>query len=70
MNTILTLLFMGQWYSECVGMNSDPRVKDSLWPHTPLDLANIRRWSFMIRSFFGEQQGEFKLDIKSVAAFY
>jgi hypothetical protein len=36
----------------------------------PLDLANIRRWSFMIRSFFGEQQGEFKLDIKSVAAFY
>ncbi|OLN97089.1 Uncharacterized protein C9E9.15-like protein 1 [Colletotrichum chlorophyti] len=34
----------------------------------PLDLANIKRVNFMIRSFFAEQDGDFQLHIKSVIA--
>ena len=34
-----------------------------------LDLAKIRRWSFMIRSFFDEQDGEFDLSIRSIFAY-
>ncbi|OTB02176.1 hypothetical protein M426DRAFT_322884 [Hypoxylon sp. CI-4A] len=35
---------------------------------TPLRLDHIKRISFMMRSFFGEQHGSFKLDIKYIAA--
>ena len=34
-----------------------------------LDLGNIRRWSFMIRSFFDKQYGEFSMTINCVCAF-
>ncbi|KAK1955977.1 complex I intermediate-associated protein 30 [Colletotrichum sublineola] len=34
----------------------------------PLDLSNIKRANFMIRSFFAEQAGDFELHIKSVIA--
>ncbi|KAL0934218.1 complex I intermediate-associated protein 30 [Colletotrichum truncatum] len=34
----------------------------------PLDLSNIKRISFMMRSFFGEQQGDFNLTIAHLAA--
>ncbi|KAI1816564.1 NADH:ubiquinone oxidoreductase intermediate-associated protein 30 [Poronia punctata] len=34
----------------------------------PLDVANIKRISIMMRSFFGEQQGPFNLEIQYVAA--
>ncbi|KAJ5114247.1 complex I intermediate-associated protein 30-domain-containing protein [Penicillium alfredii] len=35
----------------------------------PLDPGNVKRVSIMIRSFFGEQQGEFSLEIVSLAGF-
>lgn len=35
----------------------------------PLNPADIRRWSFMIRSFFDQQHGEFSLSIRSVSAY-
>lgn len=35
----------------------------------PLDTAGIKRVSFMMRSFFGDQQGDFSLVIRHVAAF-
>ncbi|KAJ5111126.1 hypothetical protein N7532_001661 [Penicillium argentinense] len=34
----------------------------------PLDLKNIKRFGIMVRSFFGEQEGSFELDIVSIAA--
>ncbi|KAI0129585.1 CIA30 family protein [Xylariales sp. AK1849] len=34
----------------------------------PLDLENIKRISIMMRSFFGEQEGPFRLEISSIAA--
>lgn len=34
----------------------------------PLDTADIKRVSFMMRSFFGDQQGDFSLVIRHVAA--
>ncbi|KAJ6111930.1 hypothetical protein N7523_007991 [Penicillium sp. IBT 18751x] len=34
----------------------------------PLDLKNIKRFSIMIRSFFGEQDGDFELGVVSIAA--
>lgn len=34
-----------------------------------LDTANIRRWSFMIRSFFDKQHGEFSMCMNCVCAF-
>ncbi|KAI1132792.1 CIA30-domain-containing protein [Nemania abortiva] len=34
----------------------------------PLDLANIRRVSIMMRSFFGEQEGAFDLELENIAA--
>ncbi|KAJ4514274.1 hypothetical protein HRR83_006773 [Exophiala dermatitidis] len=34
----------------------------------PLDVSDIRRVSIMIRSFFGSQQGEFRLRIHSLTA--
>ncbi|KAF7718773.1 Uncharacterized protein PECH_004240 [Penicillium ucsense] len=34
----------------------------------PLDLNNIKRFSIMIRSFFGGQEGAFSLNIVSIAA--
>ncbi|KAJ5233961.1 uncharacterized protein N7469_005727 [Penicillium citrinum] len=34
----------------------------------PLDLKNIKRFGIMVRSFFGEQEGPFELDIISIAA--
>jgi hypothetical protein len=34
----------------------------------PLDLKKIRRVSIMIRSFFGAQEGDFSLSIRSIAA--
>ncbi|PVH87167.1 CIA30-domain-containing protein [Cadophora sp. DSE1049] len=35
----------------------------------PLDLKHIKRISFMMRSFFGSQEGAFSLSITSVSAF-
>ncbi|KAI1260219.1 NADH:ubiquinone oxidoreductase intermediate-associated protein 30 [Xylariaceae sp. FL1019] len=34
----------------------------------PLDLANIKRVSIMMRSFFGDQEGSFKLQLEYIAA--
>jgi hypothetical protein len=34
----------------------------------PLDLQNVKRISFMCRSFFGEQEGSFCLEIEYIAA--
>ncbi|KEY70763.1 hypothetical protein S7711_03259 [Stachybotrys chartarum IBT 7711] len=34
----------------------------------PLDLANIKRVGLMMRSFFGEQDGDFSLDLHGIAA--
>lgn len=34
----------------------------------PLNTKNIKRWSFMMRSFFGSQEGDFSVEIKSVKA--
>ncbi|TGO31265.1 hypothetical protein BPAE_0001g01630 [Botrytis paeoniae] len=34
----------------------------------PLDLKNIKRFSIMMRSFFGTQEGDFSLDIISISA--
>jgi len=34
----------------------------------PLDTKSIKRWSFMMRSFFGSQEGDFSVEIKSVKA--
>ncbi|KAK9420060.1 putative NADH:ubiquinone oxidoreductase intermediate-associated protein 30 domain-containing protein [Seiridium unicorne] len=34
----------------------------------PLDLKNVKRISIMMRSFFGEQEGSFRLEIKSISA--
>ncbi|KAF7172138.1 hypothetical protein CNMCM5623_004392 [Aspergillus felis] len=35
----------------------------------PLDLKNVKQITIMIRSFFGTQEGDFSLDIASIAAF-
>jgi len=35
----------------------------------PLDLQHVKRISFMMRSFFGSQEGDFSLSITSVSAF-
>ncbi|KZL64708.1 complex i intermediate-associated protein 30 [Colletotrichum incanum] len=35
----------------------------------PLDVSNIKRISFMMRSFFGTQEGDFSLTIAHMAAF-
>ncbi|CAI7571118.1 unnamed protein product [Penicillium glandicola] len=35
----------------------------------PLDLSHIRRFRIMIRSFFGEQQGDFSLKVQSIELF-
>ncbi|KAL4805770.1 complex I intermediate-associated protein 30-domain-containing protein [Aspergillus unguis] len=37
-------------------------VKDA----KPLDLENVKRMSLMMRSFFGEQEGEFRLAVRSI----
>ena len=34
----------------------------------PLKTESIKRWSFMMRSFFGDQEGDFSVEIKSVKA--
>lgn len=34
----------------------------------PLNIGGIKRWSFMMRSFFGDQEGDFLVEIKSVKA--
>ncbi|KAI1343024.1 CIA30 family protein-like protein [Xylariaceae sp. FL0016] len=34
----------------------------------PLKLSNIKRVSIMMRSFFGEQEGEFNVELESIAA--
>ncbi|KAI0601952.1 CIA30 family protein-like protein [Biscogniauxia sp. FL1348] len=34
----------------------------------PLDLTSVKRISFMMRSFFGEQEGPFELEIQYIAA--
>jgi hypothetical protein len=34
-----------------------------------LNAAGIRRWSFMIRSFFDQQHGEFSMSIRSVCTY-
>lgn len=34
----------------------------------PLNTKSIKRWSFMMRSFFGGQEGDFSVEIKSVKA--
>lgn len=34
----------------------------------PLDLKNIRRFSIMVRSFFGGQEGDFELNVVSISA--
>ncbi|KAE8453692.1 hypothetical protein EG329_009203 [Mollisiaceae sp. DMI_Dod_QoI] len=36
----------------------------------PLDLKNIKRMSLMMRSFFGTQQGDFSMSIRSISAFH
>lgn len=41
------------------------RLKDDA---VKLDIGNIRRWSFMIRSFFA-QHGEFSMSIRCVCAY-
>ncbi|CRK20972.1 hypothetical protein HYQ45_006528 [Verticillium longisporum] len=47
-----------------------PTYRGKPKPDTPpLDLAHVQRISFMMRSFFGEQQGDFELAINHVAAF-
>jgi Complex I intermediate-associated protein 30 (CIA30) len=33
-----------------------------------LDLSRIRRWSFMIRSFFDKQRGDFNIGIRRISA--
>ncbi|KAJ4361614.1 hypothetical protein N0V95_001690 [Ascochyta clinopodiicola] len=35
---------------------------------SPLNTKSIKRWSFMMRSFFGGQEGDFSVEIKSVKA--
>ena len=35
---------------------------------SPLNTKNVKRWSFMMRSFFGDQEGDFSVEIKSVKA--
>ncbi|KZM24451.1 uncharacterized protein EKO05_0001518 [Ascochyta rabiei] len=35
---------------------------------SPLNTKSIKRWSFMMRSFFGDQEGDFSVEIKSVKA--
>ncbi|KAI0811745.1 NADH:ubiquinone oxidoreductase intermediate-associated protein 30 [Xylaria sp. FL0064] len=35
----------------------------------PLNLADIRSVSIMVRSFFGQQEGPFELELKHIAAF-
>jgi len=35
---------------------------------TPLDISKIKRFSIMMRSFFGDQEGDFSLSILSIAA--
>ena len=34
-----------------------------------LDISKVRRWSFMIRSFFDEQDGEFRLCLRCVCGY-
>lgn len=34
----------------------------------PLNAKSVKRWSFMMRSFFGTQEGDFSVEIKSVKA--
>ncbi|KAI1487605.1 NADH:ubiquinone oxidoreductase intermediate-associated protein 30 [Biscogniauxia mediterranea] len=34
----------------------------------PLDLTSVKRISFMMRSFFGEQEGPFELELQYIAA--
>ncbi|KAJ8113753.1 hypothetical protein OPT61_g4187 [Boeremia exigua] len=34
----------------------------------PLNTKSVKRWSFMMRSFFGDQEGDFAVEIKSVKA--
>jgi len=34
----------------------------------PLNTKSIKRWSFMMRSFFGSQEGDFSVEIRSVKA--
>ena len=34
----------------------------------PLNTKSVKRWSFMMRSFFGDQEGDFSVEIKSVKA--
>ncbi|GME23053.1 Cia30 family protein [Neofusicoccum parvum] len=34
----------------------------------PIDLTDIKRFSIMMRSFFGSQEGDFSLSIKSISA--
>lgn len=34
----------------------------------PLNTKSVKRWSFMMRSFFGSQEGDFSVEIKSVKA--
>ncbi|CAO2650424.1 Nn.00g017160.m01.CDS01 [Neocucurbitaria sp. VM-36] len=34
----------------------------------PLDTTNVKRFSLMMRSFFGDQEGDFSLEIKSINA--
>ncbi|KAJ5773767.1 hypothetical protein N7457_008663 [Penicillium paradoxum] len=35
----------------------------------PLDLSRVKRFRIMIRSFFGDQQGDFKLELRSIGVF-
>lgn len=35
---------------------------------SPLNKESVKRWSFMMRSFFGDQEGDFSVEIKSVKA--
>ena len=34
----------------------------------PLNTKSVKRWSLMMRSFFGDQEGDFSVEIKSVKA--
>jgi hypothetical protein len=37
-------------------------------PHKALDLGGVKRMSFMVRSFFGKQNGPFQITVLGVAA--
>ncbi|KAI1325039.1 NADH:ubiquinone oxidoreductase intermediate-associated protein 30 [Xylariaceae sp. FL0255] len=66
------------WEYDFIGLKGDVRIAwDELKPTyrgkptpdaKPLDLANIKRISIMMRSFFGDQEGPFSIELGCIAA--